>query len=79
MTDPFKPTQRDPHPGAPSDETGGATGVESMASGGGRTETPGEVSGETFAGAGLTPHDQPAEGGRDEAEEAEEDRLPDAG
>jgi hypothetical protein len=68
MTDSFKPTERDPHPGAPSDETGDATGVESMESGGDRVESPGNEPGETLAGAGLTPHTQPAEGGRAEAE-----------
>ena len=47
MTDQFQRTARDPHPGAPSDETGDATGVESMTSGGGRPESPGNEPGET--------------------------------
>jgi hypothetical protein len=68
MTDQFQPTARDPHPGAPADETGDATGVESMESGGGRAGEPGDRVGETRPDAGLTPHTQPAEGGREEAE-----------
>jgi hypothetical protein len=69
MTDQFQPTARDPHPGAPSDETGDATGVESMTTGGGRPETPGASPAESYADAGLTPHVQPAEGGREEADD----------
>ena len=71
MTDSFKPN--DPNPVAPSDETGDATGTQSTPSGGARTEATGTEPGETFAGAGLTPHTQPAEGGRSEAEDEDED------
>ena len=67
--DQFQPTARDPHPGRRRRAGGHATGVESMTSGGARPEAPGASPAETYADAGLTPHVQPAEGGREEADD----------